>query len=191
MPAQQQAVDVGCYTTPMLKFITTSLLTFILLTTFAQTDRKVTTYLSAQFDNTLYDKTKGNNPWGIGLGLQSRLNTSTRFKPTIELTADIYLEDDKTLTTINDIPLQDVRHMVNLFAGSAFKVTKELSVSFTAGPSFIGGQTFVGIKPSVEVFFSKNNRLTAKAYYINIFYREKITSSDFGSVGLAFGIKLF
>jgi len=174
----------------MLKFPTTVLLTFILSTTFAQTDKKVSTYLSAQYDNTIYDKTKGNNPWGIGLGLESRLNNSTRFKPTVELTASIYLEDDKTLTTINDIPLQDVRNMVNLFAGYSFNPTNKLSISCVAGPSFISGQTFLSIKPSIDIFFSKNNRWTAKAYYINIFNREKITGSDFGLVGFALGIKL-
>ena len=175
----------------MLKLLTTVSLTFILLTSFGQSERKLSTYLSTQFNKTLYDKTIGNNPWGIGLGLQSRLNNTTKFKPIVDLTADIYLEDDKTLVAINQIPLQDVRSMVNLFAGSAFNLTNRLSISIAAGPSFISGQTFLGIKPSIELFFSRNNRWAAKAYYINIFNREKITNGDFGSIGVALSIRLF
>jgi len=175
----------------MLKFFTTLILTVILSTSFGQAERKVSTYLLAQYSKTLYDKTIGNNPWGVGLELQAILNNKTKFKPTIDLTADVYLEDDKTLITINDIPLQDIRGMVNLFAGTAFNPTNKVSISFVAGPSIISGQAFLGIKPSVEIFFSKNNKWTAKVSYINIFKREKITNGDFGSVSFSLGIKLF
>ena len=173
----------------MIKYLATALLTFILSNSFCQAG-KLTTYLSAEYNNTIYDKTKANNPWGMGPGLQSRLNNATRFAPTLELTADFYLEDDKVLRTINNIPLQDVRHMINLFAGSSFAASNKLFISFVAGPSFISGGTFLGIKPSVDIFFSKDNRFTAKAYYINVFKREKISGSDFGTVGVAFGVRL-
>lgn len=67
-----------------------SLLIFITLPAFSQVQRKVSVYLFTQYNKTLYDRTKGNNPWGYGLGLQATLNTKTMFKPTIEITGDLY-----------------------------------------------------------------------------------------------------
>ena len=92
---------------------------FIVMQLAAQTERKLTTYLQVGYTNTIHDQTLGNNPWGIGLGLQTFFNTKTIFKPTIEITGDIYLADDKIFRTTNDgTPLNDVGSMVNIFAGT-------------------------------------------------------------------------
>ena len=179
----------------MLKVITALLLCFILTNTFGQSQRKVSTYLLTQYNKTIYDRTIGNNPWGAGLGLQSFFNNKTKFKPTIELTSDIYLEDDKVLILNPDgtIPTNynDVRSMVNLFVGTSFNPTQNIYLSFIAGPSFIGGQTMLGIKPSFGFYFSKSQKWTGKISYINIFNRDKIAKEDFGSFSLAVGLKLF
>lgn len=167
----------------------------MLTQSFGQTQRKVSAFLQTQYNSTLYDYTKGNNPWGIGLGLQAFLNNKTKFKPTIELTGDIYLEDDKVLRLNSDgsIPKNDnsVSGMVNLFAGSSFHPTQSVYLSFVAGPSFISGQTLLGIKPSVGFYFSKNHKWTGKVSYINIFNRTQATNEDFGSLSLAIGLRLF
>lgn len=179
----------------MQKVITTFLLCFILTQTFGQTQRKVSTYLLTQYNNTLYDYTIGNNPWGIGLGLQTFLNNKTKFKPTIELTGDIYLEDDKVfrLNPDGSVPKNDnsVSSMVNLFLGSSFHPTQSVYLSLLVGPSFISGQTLFGIKPSFGFYFSKTQRWTGKISYINVFDRTRITKDDFGSLSLAVGLKLF
>lgn len=105
----------------MQKFITTLLLCFVLTQSFSQTQRKVSTYLQGQYNKTIYDRTIGNNPWSMGLGLQAFLNNSAKFKPTIEFTADAYLEDDKVLRlNPDDTPIEDIGGMVNLFAGASF-----------------------------------------------------------------------
>jgi len=131
----------------------------------------------------------------MGIGLQTFFNNKTKFKPTIELTGDIYLEDDKVLRLDPDgsIPKTDntVRQMINLFAGSSFHPTQKIYLSFIAGPSFIGGETFLGIKPSFGFYFSKTQRWTGKISYINIFNRTQGVKEDFGSLSLAIGFKLF
>ena len=179
----------------MQKFITTILLCFILTQSFSQTQRKISTYLLTQYNNTLYDYTSGNNPWGIGLGLQTFLNNKTKFKPTIELTGDVYLEDDKVFRSNPDGSFpengNEVRGMINLFVGSSFHPNQSIYLSLVAGPSFISGQTLLGIKPSFGFFFSKNQRWTGKVSYINVFNRTKIIDEDFGSLSLAIGVKLF
>src|ERR1700704_1220271 len=122
----------------MRKAITFFFIFSLLTPTFAQAQKKVSTYFLVQYDKTLYDITIGNNPSGAGFGLQTFFNNKTKFKPTIELTGDIYLEDNKILklrtdnTPIND----DVAGMVNLFAGSSYHPTQNIYLSFLAGPSF-------------------------------------------------------
>lgn len=176
----------------MQKAITTFLLCFIFTNSFAQTGKKISTYLFTQFNTTLYDVTKGNNPWSIGLGLQTFLNNSSRFKPTIELTGDIYLYDDKVFRTDSvGTPLNDVRGMVNFFIGTSFHPIKNIYLSVVGGPSFISGQTLLGIKPSLGFYFSKSQRWTGKISYINIFNRGNAIKKDFGSLSLAIGLKLF
>lgn len=179
----------------MRNFLTLLFTFFILTNSFGQTERKISTYLLTQYNSTLYDYTKGNNPCGVGLGLQAFLNNKTKFQPTIELTGDIYLEDDKVLRLNPDssIPKTDnsVSGMVNLFAGSSFQPTQSVYVSLVAGPSFISGQTLLGIKPSFGFYFSKNKRWTGNVSYINIFNRTQAPKEDFGSFSLAIGLKLF
>jgi hypothetical protein len=176
----------------MQKVITTLLLSFILTHAFGQTQRKVSTYLLAQYNHTMYDRTIGNNPWGVGFGLQSFLNNKTKFKPTIELTGDTYLMDDKVLRLNPDGSIiKDVPGMVNLFIGPSFHPTRNIYLSFIAGPSFIGGQTMLGIKPSFGFYFSQSQKWTGKVSYINIFNRDETTNQDFGSISVAVGVRLF
>ncbi len=179
----------------MERLISTFLFCFLLAQLFGQTNRKVSSYLSSEYNKTLYDYTLGNNPWGAGIGLHVFLNNKTKFKPTIELTSDIYLEDDKVLRSNADgsIPKDgnEVGGMVNLFVGTSFHPTQSIYVSFVAGSSFISGQTLFGIKPSLGFYFSKTQRWTGKVSYINVFNRTKIVNEDFGSLSLALGVKLF
>lgn len=177
----------------MRKFITTLFACFILTLTFGQTERKISSYLLTQFNKTIYDRTLGNNPWGVGLGLQTFFNNKTKFKPTIEITGDIYLEDNKLLSlTPDQKPIDDdLGSMVNVFLGSSYQFTPGTYLSLTAGPSFSNGRTLLGIKPSFGFYFSNKQRWTGKVSYINIFNREKLTNDDFGTVSLALGIKLF
>ncbi|RNI33507.1 hypothetical protein EFY79_18865 [Hanamia caeni] len=179
----------------MKKLIPTFLFCFLLAQAFGQTTRKISSYIFANYNNTLYDYTSGNNPWGVGLGLQAFLINKTKFKPTIELTADTYLEDNKVLRLNPDgsIPNNDnaVEGMVNLLAGASFHPNQSVYVSFMAGPGFISGQTYLGIKPSFGFYFSKTQRWTGKISYINVFNRTKIANADFGSLSLAIGVRLF
>jgi len=176
----------------MQKTITTLLLCLTFGFSFGQKHRPVSLYLSTQFNSTLYDVTKGNNPWAVGLGLQAFLNISKKFKPSIELTGDAYLVNDKVLRfDSTGHELNSIDGMVNLFAGFSFNPIKPVYVSVLGGPSFLGGQTRFGIKPSVGFYFPRSQKWTAKLSYINIFNRGLSTKHDFGSLSLAVGYRLF
>ncbi len=174
----------------MKKVAITVLLFFILSQSFAQ--KKVSTYLFANYNKTIYDVTLGNNPSGIGLGLQAFLNTNSKFKFTIEITDDVYLEDDKVFrTTLNGETLPGLGAMKNILIGSSFHPNQNIYFSIVGGPSFIEGNTYFALKPSVGFYFSDKQKWTGKISYINVFNRAPYTKDDFGSVSFAIGIKLF
>ncbi|HOK25069.1 MAG TPA: hypothetical protein P5320_00585 [Bacteroidales bacterium] len=79
----------------MQKLLTTFLVCFILSNASGQIQHKASLYLEVQYNQTISDVTKGNNPWGMGLGLQMFFRQKSMFRPTVELTADAYLMDDK------------------------------------------------------------------------------------------------
>ncbi len=179
----------------LVKFLLIFIGCFMFTSLPAQKGKVVSIYLLAQYDHTLYDYTLGNNPWGAGVGLQTFFRNRSKLQPTVDLTADIYLENDKVLRSNpnGSFPVDgnDVRGMINLFAGASFSLLKNAYVSFVAGPSFIGGQTLLGVKPSLGIYFSKAQKWSGKISFINVFNRTKIVDDDFGSLSLTLARKLF
>jgi hypothetical protein len=176
----------------MKKFITTFLLGLMLTPSISQTQHKLAVYFQGQYDETLNDVTKSNNQWGMGLGLQLLLANTSAFKPTIDLTVDEYLMDDKVYRTYLDgTPIRTVEGMVSLFGGASFHPVRSFYMSFVAGPSFVGGQTLLGIKPSVGFYFSSKQRVTGKVSFINVFHREPRARENFSSLSFSLGAKLF
>ena len=174
----------------MKQFLLSISACLLLLVAFAQKENRISTYASLQFNSTLYDINARNNPWGIGLGLQSLLNNKTRFKPAIEITADIYVAGTKDLFLVEGRDVA-VTNMVNFFAGAHFLASERTYLSLLIGPSFVNGQACFGLKPAVGFYFSKNKRWTGKIGFINIFNREPSIDRDFGSLSLSVGLKLF
>jgi len=180
----------------MKKYILIAFPFFVLCNTAAQTQRKISTYLSAQFNKTIYDRTLGNSPWSVGAGLRAFLNNKTKFKPIIELTVDVSVADDDVLRLSPDgKAVEDADGIINLFGGASFQPAKQFYLSFTLGPSFINSNTYFGIKPSIGFYLSKSQKLTARISYINIFNRalnyEENKKDDFGSISFSMAIKLF
>lgn len=178
------------------RFIITCISLLILSGANAQTQNKISTYFSVQYNKTIYDRTDGNNPWSVGLGLQTVYNNQTKFKPAIELTIDGAIADDKLIRLdSHGQEVQEADVVTNLFAGTAFHPSQQFYISFLCGPSFINSNTYFGIKPSIGYYFSTKQKLGLKVSYINIFNREpnyeETKMQDFGSIGLAFTIKLF
>lgn len=177
----------------MKKIIVTILFFFSLIPSFSQViHKKVSTYLYGQYNKTIYDRTLGNNPWGLGLGIQTLFNNNSKFKPAIELTADAYLEDDKVFRANTDgTSIPDVGGMINFFVGSSFHLTKTIYLSLMTGSSFVSRQVLLGLKPSIGFYFLEDRKWTAKVSYINIFDRDEITKEDFGSLSISVGLKIF
>jgi hypothetical protein len=154
--------------------------------------KKIGGYLHIQYNQTIQDRTTGNNPWGAGAGFQLFFNTHDRIKPSLELTADGYLEDDKVLRlTPDNKPIEDIRSMINLLGGVSFLVSKCFYLSMMAGDGFINGKNHLTIKPSMGFYFVKQKKWTAKVSYIHVYNRDKATKEDFSSLSFSLGVKVF
>jgi len=177
----------------MRKCLIPIFLFFISAKVVAQSQKKITTYFLVQYNKTIYDETLGNNPWGAGLGLQAFFNNKTKFRPTIDVTVDGYLEDDKLMhLTEDNIPIHDdLGSVVNIFLGSSYQLTRGTYLSFSTGPSFSNGRTLPGIKPAFGFYFLNKQRMTGKFSFTHIFNREELTKADFGTLNLSLGIKIF
>jgi hypothetical protein len=106
------------------------------------------------------------------------------------------LEDDKLLRlTPGNKPIDDARNIINLFGGASFQPTKRFYLLCMLGPSFINGNTYLGIEPSLGFYFSDKQKIKLQFSYTNIFNREfnyeETKKEDFGSIGLSIGFKLF
>jgi hypothetical protein len=175
----------------MQKLLSTILLCSILAHAVGQTQRKTSLYFEGQYNQTISDVTKGNNPWGMGLGLQMFFRQTSVFRPSVELTANAYLMDDKVYRMYLDgTPIGTVGGMINVFAGASVYPIRNAYVSFLAGPSFVGGQTLLGLKPSLGFYFSSNQKVNGKISYMNVLKREERAKQNFTSVSFALGVRL-
>lgn len=178
--------------TAMKKITSVILFCFILVHSFGQKRQRVSTFLAGQFNKTIYDETIGLNPWGAGLGLQLQFNGKSKFNPLVDLTADAYVASDKVAVIGADgKSIDEVRGMLNFFAGVSYRPENNFFVSIATGPSFVSNQTLFGIKPSVGMYLSKDKRWMGTFSYINVFNRYKANGQDFGSLSLGIGVRLF
>ena len=135
--------------------------------------KKLSTYISMQYNKTLYDLTKGNNPWGLGFGVQTVLKSRSVFKPIIDLTGDAYLDDDKVLRTDSSgVPLNDVGGMINFFAGASFAPARICFFRSWPGRALLVGN-YALYKTFGRFYFSGNQKWMGKIAHINIFNRAK------------------
>jgi hypothetical protein len=169
---------------------------FLIMQANAQQKTKLSICMSSQYNQTIYDRTSGNNPWSAGFGAQAFLQTGKKFVPMTDITADAYLADDKVLRlSKTGIPVSDANGVLNIFAGVQYQASNFFYLSFSAGPSFINSNSYLGVKSSAGFYFSKSQKVTGRFFYTNIFNREynyeETKKLDFGSLGISIGITLF
>src|SRR5206468_2929990 len=113
-------------------------------------------YIESQYIKTIYDKTLGNNPWGIGLGIKAFLNNNTLIHPVIEIFEATYLENNKVLY-LNPIgsKIEDVNNMLTLFAGVSIHSGQLINFFILTGPTVINSNIYLGVKPGIGVYLSK------------------------------------
>jgi hypothetical protein len=175
-----------------MKPFLTCLLTCLLLTEANSQGHKVSGWLQGQVSRTLYDHTLGNNPWGLGLGFQAFWPEASKWRLTMDFTADFYPGGDKVLRLNPDeSPRRELGAVANLFGGVSFHPNERVFLSLVAGESIIHNQTYLGIKPSLGYYFSSRQNWLGKISYTNIFDRGYNRRDDFGSLTVSVGLRLF
>ncbi len=175
----------------MKKVTTLILACFIFTTTFGQVKRHIMIIVEPEFSQTLSDRTKSNNLYGLGLGLQAVLLTKSKFSPLLNITDDFIFLDDKVFRTNPDGSAQkSIQNVLKVFVGTNFNPTERIYLAMAAGPSFINGQTLLGIKPSIGFYFPETKRWTIKISYINILNRNSGKKENYSSLNFSIGLRL-
>ena len=163
-----------------------------------QTLSKFDGYVQAHFIKTINDADISQNPGGLGSGLLVFYSLNSRIRATLDMTCDIQPGGTKELDIIDGHEVQTMGAMHNLLIGLSTSTFKYFSVSIVAGPSLIlprgledWARVRPSIKPSVNIFFPKNEKVMLRGYFIQTFKREKWTQSDFTAWGIGLGLKMF
>jgi hypothetical protein len=162
------------------------------LPTFGQQHRLLSGYVTFQYTHTLKDVTKGNNPWGMGTGLQIFFNINQWFRPAVDLTSDLYLENDKTLrVAANGEHFEQVTTISKILAGPSLQLGTYANVGFVAGAAFVNREALLAIKPSLTIFPTKRQTVFFKGSHITVFNRGNVIKENFVSWSVGVGLKVF
>src|SRR5438874_3098555 len=126
-----------------------SILTLLITSTcFSQTERKFSTFVSLYADKTIYDNEFYSHKTAYtGAGFQGFMNTKTKIRPTLELTADLFTVPQSGPA---DEPLKPKKIIVPaLYIGPSFQLSDKLSLATTLGTSIYFKQAHFGLRPSV------------------------------------------
>jgi hypothetical protein len=184
---------VNCHTIEPMKTLLTFLLCQIVITTsHGQNHRNLSTYLLPEFSQTLSDRTKWNNEYGLGLGIQTFWRATSTFTPFVQVSDDFIFLDDKVLRTNPDGTIQiTLENVAKVIAGTNIKLIGGLHISLAAGASFTGRQTLFTIKPGIGLLFGKNDRWILKTDYFEMYNRYSGERQNYTSLVFSLGIRLF
>jgi hypothetical protein len=157
----------------------------------AQKKKIISAFATLQFTKTTKDITLGNNPWGIGVGAEAFMNVSKVFKPVMEITGDLYLEDDKVGRMSNDVMIPDVFAISKILGGISLQGGKYVNVAMVAGPAFLNKEVRWAVKPSVHLFLGDRERVFLKFALIRVYNRVKNFPDEFDSYSVGIGLKFY
>lgn len=177
----------------MKKIISAIAFVLIMLPAAAQKQRTISAHIEFIQQRTVSDRTIDNNPWGTGLGLQIAYKPHKTISPFVHVSGLVYLGGTGAAhVDENDTYLPDVGHLVNLFAGIAYKPNSTIYFSLAGGPSYTRDQALFGIKPAMGFYFSPAQKWRAQIAYLNVFNRGiEGSEKNFASVAFSIGLKLF
>jgi hypothetical protein len=158
---------------------------------FAQKDKAVSLYVSADVSRTLYDRTQSNNAVGFGAGLLLYVRTKTWVRPVLDASSHVYGGTKELRVTADGKPIYAKDEVHNIYAGAYFQWAPRWFASFTAGPSFFNSHAYLGIKPGVGYFLLKGRQLAVRAAFTNVFQHDEQSKETFGFYTVSFVVKVF
>lgn len=173
-----------------------SILALLLCLTIAQaigqSSRKVSVFLNGQFSATTYSNAEDNSSIGAGFGIQTFINTQSKFKPLADITVDALFNSSKVLALANEGKEMSDGTVVNFFVGGSYHPNQSIYLSIAGGPSLLNGDRIIaGLKGSFGFYFSKTQRWVGKVSAIHLFNQEPLTNGSLGIVSIGIGVRLF
>src|SRR5690606_22901894 len=130
------------------------------------------------------------------LNFQSFLNTNSKFKPTLDISADFYFINEVSEALLIPPPLQDalprdssIDYVIGVLAGYSYQFTDRFFATILGGMNLIDGKYYPGMKASIKYHFSTDQKFIVGVSFSNVFNR--INKQDFGSVTLSLGRRIF
>jgi hypothetical protein len=159
---------------------------------FAQKANTFSIYLQTQYSKTLYDRTIYNNQNAIGIGAESFYQSHSKLKPIASILFNLSLLDDKVLRLETDnTAIKSVGTTIDFRIGESYFFYKKNYFAVAVGPSFINDQILLGLKSSFGYFFPANHKWNIAVSYGNVFDRYKRSKSDYGTICISLGLKIF
>ena len=124
----------------------------------SQLDRQLSFFLSAQGNRTTYDRTKSNNSEGIGLGLQTILNTPTFVQPTLEINGDLFGGTKELNLTRDGKPIDSKSEILSIHAGPLFSLSKRIFLAATVGSHLYNSRVHFSARPSIGIYPTKRKK---------------------------------
>ncbi|HEY0039761.1 MAG TPA: hypothetical protein VGB71_03810 [Flavisolibacter sp.] len=163
---------------------------FIATNSFSQDGRRVSVFLSFQANTTLYDRTASNNSGGVGLGLQTTLNTKTFVRPTLEINGNIFGGTKELYLTADGKPIYGKSGVLSIHGGPFIQLSDRFFFAATVGSHFYNDDVHFSARPSVGVYPTKGRKWTLKTSFTNVFQRDEISKESFGYLSFAIALKL-
>lgn len=161
------------------------LLLLISVTCFSQTERKFSTFASAQYNHTLYDQKPFNKTGIAGLGMQVMSNVKKVIRATMEVHIDLFNEHGIGAA---DEPAKQTTVIPSVYIGAALHPTDRFFIAATAGSSFFDKVHFA-IRSSVGFYPCSTKNWLVKASFTNVF-QSNTQNKDFGYLSAALAVKL-
>src|SRR6476620_235018 len=144
----QRSLLYSCHKIKSMKKTFFALLVLTTTTCFSQTERKLTTFVSLQYNHTLYDQQFFHKAGIAGLGLQLFPNSRNLFRPILEINGDLFNEHGIGPA---DEPTEKIKVLPSVYIGPSFHPTERIFLAATAGSTFYDKAHF-GVRPSIGFY---------------------------------------
>jgi hypothetical protein len=162
---------------------------FISLQLMGQPEHKISIYAKMQGNYILYDQAMGNAS-GPGTGIKIDVNLESGLRPFLDLHCDIYPTND-VQTYIDGIEMEMKKTVPTIFAGTSYPLFTNFYLSLEAGPAFINSDVYLGIKPGINYFLDKKQRMSVALSLTHIFEADHSNDGPFGYAGLGLNFRVF
>lgn len=162
----------------------------LFLSAAAQKKSPVSLHLAARVNIMTYDRLKRYVHAGAGTGVQLYYNNKKKVKPLFELNIDVF-STNKILLVFEDGSTGAPKSTVaTVLAGVAFQPVKNFETGVVAGPSFVQGNVYAGVKPFIACYFGKRQTVKAFTSLTHVFERDRISKKNSGFISAGLAVKI-